>query len=235
MLPFCLRGEYKLKNPFKALSRFELCLWTVSMLVISISSFFSQSGGIFATITSLLGVTGLIFIAKGMLTGQFFMIAFCILYGIISLFARYYGEAITYVGMSLPMAIVSTISWIKHPHAGSDRVEIARLTKKQILFIAVSTVVVTTVFYFILDALDTAKLIASTLSIATSFVAASLTYFRSPYYAAAYAVNDIVLIVLWVAASIKDISNLSMIFCFVMFLVNDLYGFYNWKKMQNEE
>lgn len=235
MLPFCLRGEYKLKNPFKALSRFELCLWTVSMLVIFVSSFFSQSGGIFATITSLLGVTGLIFIAKGMLTGQFFMIAFCILYGIISLFARYYGEAITYVGMSLPMAIVSTISWIKHPHKDKGRVEIARLTKKQILFIAVSTVVVTTAFYFILDALDTAKLIVSTLSIATSFAAASLTYFRSPYYAAAYAVNDIVLIILWVAASIKDISNLSMIFCFIMFLANDLYGFYNWKKMQNEE
>ena len=224
-----------MKNPFKSLNRFELCLWTVSMLVIAVSSLFSSTGGVVQTITSLLGVTGLIFIAKGMLTGQFFMIVFCILYGIISLFARYYGEAITYVGMSLPMAIVGTVSWTRHPHKDSDRVEIARLTKWQILFIAISTVVVTTAFYFILGALDTAKLMVSTVSVATSFIAASLTYFRSPYYAAAYAVNDIVLIVLWIAASIKDISNISMIFCFVMFLANDLYGFYNWKKMQNEE
>ena len=224
-----------MKNPFKSLNRFELCLWTVSMLVIAVSSLFSSTGGVVQTITSLLGVTGLIFIAKGMLTGQLFMIVFCILYGIISLFARYYGEAITYVGMSLPMAIVGTVSWIRHPHKDSDRVEIAKLTKWQILFIAISTVVVTTAFYFILGALDTAKLMVSTVSVATSFIAASLTYFRSPYYAAAYAVNDIVLIVLWIAASIKDISNLSMIFCFVMFLANDLYGFYNWKKMQKQQ
>lgn len=221
-----------MKNPFKALNRFEICLWLSSALVIFLSSLFSDSAGLLATVASLLGVTGLIFIAKGMLTGQFFIIIFCILYGLISIYAKYYGETITYLGMSLPMAIVGTISWIKHPYKDEGRVEVAKLTKRQILIIAVLTVVVTFAFYFVLEALDNENLYVSTLSIATSFIAASLTYFRSPYYALGYAVNDIVLIVLWISASIKDISNLSMIFCFIMFLLNDLYGFYNWKRMQ---
>lgn len=225
----------KIANPFKRLNKFELCLWLSSMVVIAVSSLLGGKQGLIATIASLLGVTALIFIAKGMVTGQFFIIAFALLYGIVSFKAKYYGEAITYVGMSLPMAVVSTVSWLKHPHKDSDRVEVANMTAKKLALIMVATVFVTTVFFFVLKALGNASIYISTLSIATSFIAASFTFLRSPYYAAAYAVNDVVLIVLWSIASFKEISNLSLVFCFIMFFINDLYGFYNWKKMQKEQ
>ena len=75
----------------------------------------------------------------------------------------------------------------------------------------------------------------STVSVATSFFAAYLTFLRSPYYALAYTANDIVLIVLWVISSFQDPSYLSMVACFVMFLFNDLYGFFNWLKMQRKQ
>ena len=51
----------------------------------------------------------------------------------------------------------------------------------------------------------------------------------------AYAANDIVLIVLWILASLSDLSYLSVVICFLMFLVNDLYGFVNWKRMQKRQ
>lgn len=225
----------KFNNPFKELNKFELILWLSSVFVISVSSLFGGSQGLVATIASLLGVTALIFIAKGMLVGQFFIMAFAILYGIVSFSARYYGEAVTYVGMSLPMAVISTVSWIRHPHKDSNRVEVASMTPKKLVLILAATMVVTTIFFFVLKAVGNASLYISTLSIATSFIAASFTFLRSPYYAAAYAVNDIVLIVLWIIASFKDIANISMIFCFIMFLINDAYGFYSWKKMQKEQ
>jgi nicotinamide riboside transporter PnuC len=75
----------------------------------------------------------------------------------------------------------------------------------------------------------------STLSVTTSFLAVSLTALRSPYYALAYTANDIVLIVLWILASIQDIAYLPMILCFVMFMVNDLYGFLNWRRMRDRQ
>ncbi len=224
-----------MKNPIKSLNRFELYLWLLSMTVIAVSSFFGGQQGLIATIASLLGVTALIFISKGMVAGQFFIIAFAILYGIVSLDVKYYGEAITYLGMSLPMAIVSTVSWIRHPHKDSERVEIAEMTTKKLILVLMTTAVVTIAFFFILKTLGNASLYISTLSITTSFMAASFTFLRSPYYAVAYAANDLVLIVLWIIACFKDISNLSMIFCFVMFFINDMYGFYNWKKMQKEQ
>lgn len=225
----------KINNPFKRLTRFEVGLWLTSLAVIFTSSFFSGSEGMVSGIASLIGVTALIFVAKGMITGQVLTIIFALLYGVISLFFRYYGETITYVGMSLPMAVASLISWIRHPFRDTDEVEISHMTPKKLVLVGVTAVTVTAVFYFILKWLGTANLFFSTLSITTSWAACMLTFLRSPYYALAYAANDIVLIVLWVSAAVTDISCLPMVFCFIMFFANDIYGFYNWKRMRKAQ
>ncbi len=222
----------KIIAAFKKLTRFEAGLWIYSMAVILVSSLFSGYEGLVSGIASLIGVTALIFIAKGMIAGQVLCIIFSLLYGIISLFFRYYGETITYIGMTLPMATVSLISWIKHPYKDTEVVEIDKLSLKKILAIIITDILITAAFYFILKALGAANLMWSTVSIATSWAAAMLTFLRSPYYALAYAANDIVLIVLWIAAAITDISCLPMVFCFIMFFANDIYGYYNWKRMQ---
>ena len=99
----------------------------------------------------------------------------------------------------------------------------------------VLTLFMTVAFYFILKYFKTPNLLVSTLSVLTSFTASFLLFFRNSYYALAYAANDIVLIVLWVLATITDISYLPMILCFTMFLINDLYGFFSWKKRENEQ
>ncbi len=204
------------------------------MLVIIVSFFFSESN-VISLVASLMGVTALIFIAKGYVIGQIFVIIFAILYGIISFELTYYGEMITYVGMSAPIALISAITWLKNPYQGSKEVKVAKLTSKKVAILLVLTVAVTTAFYFILGALGNANLIVSTVSVATSFFAASLTVLRSPYYALAYSLNDIVLIALWGIATINDISNLPTLMCFVVFLANDTYGFVNWRRMQRRQ
>ncbi|MBQ8267227.1 MAG: nicotinamide mononucleotide transporter, partial [Clostridia bacterium] len=133
------------------------------------------------------------------------------------------------------MAAASLVSWIRHPFKDTDEVEISHMSPKKFTLVGITAVAVTAVFYFILRWLHTANLFFSTLSITTSWAACALTFLRSPYYALAYAANDIVLIVLWVAAAVTDISCLPMIFCFIMFLANDLYGFFNWKRMQKAQ
>ena len=109
------------------------------------------------------------------------------------------------------------------------------MPKKQKIIAAALTVGVTVAFYFILKALNNASLIVSTFSVSTSFLAAYLAYLRSPYYALAYTANDIVLIILWTVSTISDISYLPMLMCFVTFMANDVYGFYNWKRMQSRQ
>ena len=162
------------------------------------------------------------------------MIIFSILYGIISWQFRYWGEMITYLGMTMPMAIWSTITWIQNPAEGGKVVEIQKLTKKHILLLVVSGIIVTAVFYMILAALKTPNIIFSTMSVTTSFFAASMTMLRSSYYAVGYASNDIVLIILWILASIRNPRYLSVTVIFVIFFFYDVYGFISWKKRERE-
>ena len=221
-------------NSFKALTKFERILWLSSVSVIIISSVFSGTD-IVSLSASLIGVTSLILLAKGFVSGQVLMIIFSVIYAIISYSFGYYGELLTYAGMTLPMAVISLISWIRHPYKQSSEVEVSKLTFKKILFIAISSVIVTVIFYFILKHLNTANLIPSTLSVLTSYIAAALTAFRSPYFALGYAINDIVLIVLWTMAFFKDLSYVPMAVCFIVFFVNDMYGFICWKKMEKRQ
>lgn len=222
-------------NPFKNLNKHEWCLWLASLAAVVGSGLLAGEGGALSAAASAVGVTALIFVAKGDVYGQLFTIVFALLYGLVSLKFRYYGELITYVGMSAPAALVTLISWLKHPYRDSDEVEVSHLTVKKLLIDILSSVAVTVAFYFILKALDTPNLLVSTLSVFTSFSACVFLIMRLPYYAVAYAFNDIVLIVLWVLASMESISYLPMVICFAAFLANDAYGFYSWLKMKKRQ
>lgn len=219
-----------LKKTFGALTRFERWLWVVSLIVVGGSYVVAGEGDWMTLTASLVGVTSLIFLAKGMLIGQILVLIFSLFYGIVSYLNAYYGEVLTYVGMTAPMAVVAMISWAKHPYKDSGEVEVARVGWRQIVGLLLLSVVVTVAFYYILRSLGTASLWVSTLSVTTSFVAVGLTALRSPYYAVGYALNDVVLIVLWILA-----ANIPMAFCFVMFLVNDIYGFVSWQRMERRQ
>ncbi len=225
----------KIKNPFRTLSRFEIGLWALSVIVVSASYLLGTAKDYLTLLASLIGVTALIFVAKGYVLGQVLTVVFAVFYGIISFYCKYYGEMITYLGMTAPIAIMSVIAWLRHPFQKSKEVAVGRMSKKGVLLMCVFAFLTTAMFYFILGALGTARLLISTLSVTTSFLASYLTFMRSPYYALAYAANDIVLIVLWILAAIQDISALPMIFCFVMFFFNDIYGFFNWKRMEKRQ
>ena len=142
----------------------------------------------------------------------------------------------TYLGMTAPMAVFSLISWLRNPYGGNrSEVRVNRLKSGEIVFMLFLTAVVTCGFYFILKKYGTANLLPSTVSVTTSFIAVCLTFRRSPYYALAYAANDIVLIILWALAARDDISYMSVIICFVIFLANDVYGYINWSRMQKRQ
>ena len=217
---------------FSYFSKGETVLWTVSVAVITVSFCIFDGTNYLTLCASLVGATSLIFNAKGNPIGQALMVVFSLLYGVISYTFAYYGEMITYLGMTAPMAVFALISWLRNPYRG-NRAEVAvnRLSQREIALMFLLTAAVTVAFYFVLRALHTNNLFPSTVSVATSFLAVYLTFRRSAYYAAGYAANDAVLIVLWTMATIEDVSYLSVTICFVMFLANDIYGFINWKRM----
>ena len=183
----------KITGYFSAL---EVALLAFSVLLILISFFAFDRENYLTLLASVIGVTSLIFSAKGNPVGQVLMIAFSLLYGIISFNFAYYGEMITYLGMTMPMAVLALISWLKNPYKGNkSEVKINSIVKEECAFMWIISAVVTVIFYFILDYFETANILPSTLSVTTSFIAVYLTFRRSPFFALAYAANDIILII----------------------------------------
>lgn len=214
----------------------ECFLWLGSVFFIILSFLIFDRTNYMTLIASLIGVTSLIFNAKGNPFGQILMVLFSVFYGIISYSFSYYGEMITYLGMTAPMSLWALVSWLKNPYKGrKSEVSVNSVSIKEILFMLIISLIITALFYFILSALNTSNIVPSTISVTTSFIAVYLTARRSPYFALAYASNDIVLIVMWIMAAFEDISYISVIICFIAFLINDLYGYINWKKMQKRQ
>lgn len=223
----------------KSLSYFtkgELTLWGGSAALVLGAFFWFDRENPLILAASLLGITSLLFSAKGNPFGQVLMVVFSLLYGYISWGFVYYGEMLTYVGMTAPMSLYALVSWLKNPY-GSRRsqVKIRRLACWEVLVMALLTLLVTMVFYFILAWFSTRNLLPSTLSVATSFLAVYLTARRSPYFALCYAANDLVLILLWSLAALENRAYLSTAACFAVFLLNDSYTFVNWRRMQDRQ
>ena len=229
-----------LKNPFAAMKKREWILWALSLGAVLASNLRSGILKGYADPVNLLatciGVTALIFVARGDVWGQILTVVFAILYGIAAWRVRYWGEILTYLGMSAPIAAMAVAAWLKNPYNGNrNEVKIHRLTGRQKGFMLLSAACVTVLFYFILAAMDTPNLVFSTLSVTTSYLASYLTFQRNSWYGFAYACNDLVLIVLWILASMDDITALPMIACFIMFFLNDMYGFVSWKKREKKQ
>lgn len=225
-----------MNNPIKMLSKREWIIWMGSLIIVFASNIITTDFDLLTLVAALIGVTSLIFAAKGNVWAQVLMVIFSILYGIISFRFHYWGEMITYLGMTMPMSVWSTITWLKNPsEENGSEVQIQILNKKHIIGLTISGIFVTGVFYYILKLLNTPNIIFSTISIITSFLATSLTMLRSSYYAIGYAANDIVLIILWVLASIENPTYIPVVVNFSIFFINDMYGFVSWKKREIQQ
>ena len=226
----------KMNKIREGLSRFtvaEKILWSVSVFFILASFLLFDRQNYLTLLSSLIAVTALIFVAKGDPVGQMLFIFFEIFYALISLSYAYYGETITYLCMSLPMSVLSVVSWLRNPYKGNKKeVSVNRVGKTELVLLIFGVLGVAAIFYLILGCLGTSNLVVSTFSVATSFAAAYLTFRRSPLFALGYAINDIVLVALWVLAAIDDVKYISVAVCFVAFFSNDLYSFINWRRME---
>ncbi len=225
-----------IKDTIKSFKPIDLVIWLGSIITIVLAFVLTHNTDYITLTTSLVGATSLIFIAKGNVIGQIICVCFAAFYGAVSYFNRYYGEMITYLCMSAPIALASVVTWIRNPSKnGHSEVKVNTLRGKEYALLFLLAAAVTAAFFFILRALGTNELVVSTVSVTTSFVAAYLTMRRSEFYGIAYGANDIVLIVLWSLSTAKNIQYLPMVICFCIFLINDFYGFINWRRTKRRQ
>ena len=175
-------------------------------------------------------------LAKGKNLGQVFGIVITILYSIVSFNNKFYGEVIIYLFMMFPMYIIGIISWFRHKNKETDSVEVNKISKKEWIIVAIVFVAVFVGIYYLLKAFNTNELVVSTISVLASLFAIYLQSRRSRFSFSFYMINDIILMVLWGIPVISgNLILLPMVFNPIINFINDSYGFYNWKKLENQQ
>lgn len=226
----------KFKAFFKSFSAVEWIIWGGSVIAITLAFLLCGNTDYLQLAASLVGACALILLAKGNVIGQFLCVAFAVFYAVISYFNTYYGEMIICLGMNVPIALAAIVAWLRHPSAQREgEVAVNRLKLREYPLLLLAALAVCVLFFFLLRALGTANLWWSTVSVFTSGFAMLLSVRRSPLYAFAYCLNDLVLIVLWALTLGKAPENSAMVVCFCIFLINDAYGLANWLRMRKRQ
>lgn len=214
---------------------FEKNLLCISITIIIFLTILTKSDWL-VTICSISGVIMTLLLAKGKVSGQAIGIATTILYTILAFSQKYYGEIIIYIFIMLPLRIVGIILWLKHQNKKDAVITIRKLDKKEWIWTFFSLTITTFGFYFLLRAFNTNQLIISTGSAVTGVFASYFLAIRNKHGFTFFIINDLVRFILWIIPSIKgNWSLLPIAITCLIYFMNDLYGLYNWQKIEKEQ
>jgi len=218
---------------FKDWTKLEKTLLFGSIILVGLVGIIFKSD-VLTTICSIVGIITALLLAKGKNLGQIFGLLIVALYSIVSFKNGYYGEVIIYLFIMLPMYVVGIVSWIRHQNKDTNTVEVNKIKLKEWIIVLFASIVCFTGIYFLLKVFNTNQLFISSLSVIDSLFAIYLGVRRSKYSFYFYVVNDLILILLWgIPVVTGTIILIPMVFNPLINLINDLYGIYNWKKLEN--
>lgn len=216
-------------------NKLEKSLLFGSIIIISMIAITFKSD-LLTTISSITGIITALLLAKGKNLGQVFGILITILYSIVSFKNRFYGEVIIYIFLMLPMYLIGIVSWIKYHNKETNTVQINKINNKEWLLISIISIFGFIGIYLLLKIFNTNELTVSTISVIVSLFAIYLQVRRSRFSFYFYIINDFILMTLWGIPVIKGNKLvLPMLFNPIINLINDIYGVYNWKKIERKQ
>lgn len=213
-------------------TKFEKTLLFIGIIVPALAGIIFKSD-LLTTTCSIVGITTALLLAKGKHLGQIFGLLIVVLYSIVSFKNKYYGEVLIYLCIMLPMYFIGIISWLKHQNKKTNSVEINNIKIKEWTTISILSIFIFLGIYFLLKSFNTSQLFISSLSVMDSLFAIYLSIRRSKYNFYFYIVNDLILIVLWGIPTVSgSLILLPLVINPIINLINDIYGIYNWKKLE---
>ena len=171
-------------------------------------------------------------LAKGKYSCYIVGIISTFFYAFVSYSNSYYGEVIIAMCCTLPLMIIGLVNWLRHQD-NTNTVIIKEITKKELVLVLLSQVVMFFGYYYLLKAFNTNNLLVSTFSVVASVIATYLTARRCEHGFIGFIINDLILIILWSIPVINgELNIIPVLICPVLLLINDIYGAYNWRRIK---
>lgn len=221
----------KVKGFFSDWSLGERC-WLAFICLLQITVWFLHKDTLFMFTLAITGSLSLVFEAKGKIVGLYFAIINAVLYTINCWDIKLYGEVMYNLIFSIPVSIVAIIHWKKNM-ASTGEVIFRAMSKKLMISIAVLTVVSTFTYAEVLNMLGGNLTFMDSLTTVVSIIAGFLFLLRFSEQWLMWVIVNILAIAMWIMVLLSgDSSALMVIIMKTTNLLNCLYGYFNWKKIE---
>ncbi len=222
-----------IKKYFGDWSLFEKS-WLLLFTVINIYLFFAWQDTPVGLIASLTGMMCVVLVAKGKISNYYFGIVNVILYAFIAYQSRYYGEVMLNIIYFLPTQFIGIYYWRKNVNKSksADDVIIKHLKIREKLAWGCISILGVIGYGFFLKYLGGTLPFIDSASTVLSVIAMLLMIRRVTEQWILWIAIDIVSIYMWFHILVNGGNDISMLVMWSAYLVNAIYGYYNWRKME---
>lgn len=226
-----------MKSLLKDWTMFEK-VWLVTFTVINSWLFFAWEDTTLGLISSMTGMLCVILIAKGKISNFFFGMVQTSTYAYISYSYGLYGEAMLNGLFYFPMQFIGLYMWNKNKalqKVKDEDIVIKRLTKKGWGVLVVSVVMGAFIYMELLFYINAQQVRIDSFAVVMSVAAQILMTLRFAEQWIMWVLVNMLSIVLWIVTLTQsDGNDYTMLVMWTAFLVNSIYGWYNWEKLAKQ-
>ena len=207
-------------KPFEA-------VWLLIFIAVQIGIYIYNPDSILGMVSGISGIICNVFVSKGKISNYFFGLIFAYTYFYISLGANFLGEMNTTLYVYIPAQFIGYFLWKANmqKEQNSDAVIAKALTVNGWIGLIAFLVIGTLLFVEILNYYGGSSTGLDGLSTIIVVAAQALMVLRYREQWLLWIVLNIISILLWA-------DNTSMYVMYSAYLLNSLYGYYNWSKLQ---
>jgi nicotinamide mononucleotide transporter len=223
----------KIKNILNEWGTFEL-IWLVVFTAINLFLFFAWHDTIIGLVASLTGMLCVVLTAKGKISSFYFGLINIFTYSYVAFKSAYYGDVMLNMLYFLPMTFVGIYYWKRNQklNNGNKELIVSCLKWKDKTYWFTLSVLSIILYGLFLQFLGGTLPFVDSLTTVFSIVATILLTKRLTDQWFYWIMVDVFSIVMWAYIFFRDGNDITILVMWCAFLVNALYGYYNWKKME---
>jgi len=179
-------------------------------------------------IASVCGVIYMLGVAKEKRTSQVFGFINTAIYAYLMFSDKVYGSAIYNAFYCLPMLVYTYFTWGKSKEKSKLKVTSYSITDR--CHLIMGAIILVTVYYVIATRFGVNYALVDALTITCGVFGMYAISKKKIEQWYAFIIVNIANISMWIIESIKNPSNATMVLMFVIYMINNIYGFFVWKK-----
>jgi len=220
---------------FKDWNNFEK-IWLITFTIINIYLFFVWHDTVIGLIASITGMLCVVLTAKAKISSFYYGLINIFAYSYVAYQSRYYGDVMLNMLYFLPMTFVGIYYWKKNSKKEDKGIVRVRSQnwKQRIMWFSISIVALIDYGLILKIIRGTLPFIDSTTTV-FSIIATIMLNKRLTEQWFYWIMVDVLSLVMWIYIFMTSGGDISMLVMWSAFLVNAIYGYINWRRMEKND